>query len=142
MHPIPGTFYFLTRGLIVSKMKSVKSFSYDNRYARHLDDYQHLFHRVSLQLSKSSKTNISQLGGDDTVPTSSRVKSFQKDEDPSFVELLFQYGRYLLIACSRPGTQVANLQGIWNQNVSPAWEYVFTSIFIPPLAINKYVYGK
>ncbi|CAK8573886.1 unnamed protein product [Lathyrus sativus] len=106
----------------LSKMKSVKSFSYDNIYARHLDDYQHLFHRVSLQLSKSSKTNISQLGGNDTVPTSSRVKSFQNDEDPSFVELLFQYGRYLLIACSRPGTQVANLQGIWNEKVSPAWD--------------------
>ncbi|CAK8573887.1 unnamed protein product [Lathyrus sativus] len=106
----------------LSKMKSVKSFSYDNIYARHLDDYQHLFHRVSLQLSKSSKTNISQLGGNDTVPTSSRVKSFQNDEDPSFVELLFQYGRYLLIACSRPGTQVANLQGIWNEKISPAWD--------------------
>ncbi|CAI8604867.1 unnamed protein product [Vicia faba] len=106
----------------LSQMKSVKSFSYDNIYARHLDDYQHLFHRVTLQLSKSSKTNISQLGGDDTVPTSSRVESFRNDEDPSFVELLFQYGRYLLIACSRPGTQVANLQGIWNKDLSPAWD--------------------
>jgi len=143
----------------VSKMNSVKSFSYDDIYARHLDDYQHLFHRVSLQLSKSSKivlgkpildetklvscqTNISQIGGDDAIPTSSRIKSFQNDEDPSFVELLFQFGRYLLIACSRPGTQVANLQGIWNKDVSPEWEYAFHSLFIPPLAINKYVNGK
>ncbi|PNY12361.1 alpha-L-fucosidase 2-like protein [Trifolium pratense] len=108
----------------LSKMKSVKSFSYNDIYARHLDDYQKLFHRVSLQLSKSSKTVLGQhtLGGEDTVPTSSRVKSFQNDEDPSFVELLFQYGRYLLIACSRPGTQVANLQGIWNKDVAPAWD--------------------
>ncbi|PNX95977.1 alpha-L-fucosidase 2-like protein, partial [Trifolium pratense] len=123
----------------LSKMKSAKSFSYDDIYARHLDDYQNLFHRVSLQLSKSSKTvlgkpilderklvscqtNISQIGGDNVAPTSSRIKSFQNDEDPSFVELLFQYGRYLLIACSRPGTQVANLQGIWNKDVTPAWD--------------------
>ena len=113
----------------LNKMKSVKQLSYANLYARHLDDYQNLFHRVSLQLSKSSKTNISQ-----TVPTSARVKSFQTDEDPSFVELLFQYGRYLLISCSRPGTQVANLQGIWNKDVEPAWEYVFLSMFIPFLA--------
>lgn len=126
----------------LSKMKSVKSVSYADLYARHLDDYQNLFHRVSLQLSKSSKnvlgksvlderklvspqTNISQMGGDETIPTSARVKSFQTDEDPSFVELLFQYGRYLLISCSRPGTQPANLQGIWNKDLEPAWEYVF-----------------
>ncbi|RDX58928.1 Alpha-L-fucosidase 2, partial [Mucuna pruriens] len=123
----------------LSKMKSVKIFSYADLYARHLEDYQNLFHRVSLQLSKSSKTvlgksvlderklvssqtNISQMGGGDTIPTSARVKSFQTDEDPSFVELLFQYGRYLLISCSRPGTQVANLQGIWNKDVEPAWD--------------------
>ncbi|KAL9317273.1 hypothetical protein ACSQ67_013790 [Phaseolus vulgaris] len=121
----------------LSKMKSVKKFSYDDLYARHLNDYQNLFHRVSLQLSKSSKTlgksvfykrqsvssqtNISQKETD-TIPTSARVKSFQTDEDPSFVELLFQYGRYLLISCSRPGTQVANLQGIWNKDVEPAWD--------------------
>ncbi|KAL2324239.1 hypothetical protein Fmac_023297 [Flemingia macrophylla] len=122
----------------LSKMNSVKKISYADLYARHLDDYQNLFHRVSLQLSKSSKpvgksvldgrklfssqTNISQMGADDSIPTSARVKSFQTDEDPSFVELLFQYGRYLLISCSRPGTQVANLQGIWNKDVEPAWD--------------------
>ncbi|KAL5194914.1 Alpha-L-fucosidase 2 [Glycine soja] len=136
----------------LSRMVSVKKISYGDLYARHLADYQNLFHRVSLQLSKSSKTvsgksvldrrklvssqtNISQMGGDDTIPTSARVKSFQTDEDPSFVELLFQYGRYLLISCSRPGTQVANLQGIWNKDVEPAWEFVFPSLFIPLLAI-------
>ncbi|XP_061373898.1 alpha-L-fucosidase 2 [Gastrolobium bilobum] len=118
----------------LSKMKSVKNFSYADLYARHLNDYQNIFHRVSLQLSKSSKTVLgksvlderklvsSQMGGDDTVPTSARVKSFQTDEDPSFVELLFQYGRYLLISSSRPGTQVANLQGIWNNKIEPAWD--------------------
>ena len=124
----------------LSTLNSIRKLSYADLYARHLDDYQNLFHRVSLQLSKSSK-NIGQNGSlkvkklvssaadlylessqDETVSTAERVKSFQADEDPSLVELLFQYGRYLLISCSRPGTQVSNLQGIWNRDIEPAWE--------------------
>ncbi|GFS42154.1 1,2-alpha-L-fucosidase [Actinidia rufa] len=124
----------------LSTLNSIRKLSYADLYARHLDDYQNLFHRVSLQLSKSSK-NIGQNGSlevkkllssaadlylessqDETVSTAERVKSFQADEDPSLVELLFQYGRYLLISCSRPGTQVSNLQGIWNRDIEPAWD--------------------
>lgn len=110
----------------MKSLSSIKNLSYDNLYARHLDDYQSLFHRVSIELSKSSK-----LGGDDgysgsgdvaKVSSAERVKSFQTDEDPSLVELLFQYGRYLLISCSRPGTQASNLQGIWNEKLEPAWD--------------------
>ncbi|XP_021892327.1 alpha-L-fucosidase 2 isoform X2 [Carica papaya] len=124
----------------LNTLKKLGAFSYSDLYARHLDDYQNLFHRVTLQLSKSSKsafgeqlTNNKELissvsdlslsrSGNETVSTADRVKSFQTDEDPSFVELLFQYGRYLLISCSRPGTQVANLQGIWNKDTEPAWD--------------------
>ncbi|XP_057963920.1 alpha-L-fucosidase 2 [Malania oleifera] len=120
----------------LSQLKSIRNLPYSDLYARHLDDYQKLFHRVSLQLSKSSRSVLidgssgmkeqkySHLKGseDDTVPTAERVKSFRTDEDPSFVELLFQYGRYLLISCSRPGTQIANLQGIWNKDIEPAWD--------------------
>ncbi|KAH8519724.1 hypothetical protein H0E87_001236 [Populus deltoides] len=121
-------------------LKSIGNLSYVDLYSHHLDDYQSLFHRVSLQLSKSSKnvsgnasltrkehmpfkSDISLKGSeDDTVSTAERVKAFQTDEDPSLVELLFQYGRYLLISCSRPGTQVANLQGIWNKDLTPPWD--------------------
>ncbi|KAG6735658.1 hypothetical protein POTOM_061698 [Populus tomentosa] len=124
----------------LSALKSINNLSYTDLYARHLDDYQSLFHRVSLQLSKSSKrvsgngplhmkkhmANNNDLffkrSEDDTVSTAERVKSFKTDEDPSLVELLFQYGRYLLISCSRPGTQVANLQGIWNKDIEPPWD--------------------
>lgn len=134
-------------------LESIKNLSYSDLYAHHVDDYQNLFHRVSLQLSKSSKslvgnnllkrkkvvspvTNSDFQESEDAVPTAERVKSFQTDEDPSFVELLFQYGRYLLISCSRPGTQVANLQGIWNKDIEPAWEYVFlTFSFLHPIEI-------
>ncbi|KAF5789996.1 putative alpha-L-fucosidase [Helianthus annuus] len=98
-------------------LKSLKDFSYAELYGRHVDDYQKLFNRCSLELSQSSSVEPSS-----TVTTAERVKSFKTDEDPSLIELLFQYGRYLLIACSRPGTQPANLQGIWNYKVEPAWD--------------------
>jgi alpha-L-fucosidase 2 len=52
--------------------------------------------------------------------------SFKTDEDPSLVSLLYQYGRYLLISSSRPGTQPANLQGIWNDRMAPPWDSKYT----------------
>ncbi|XP_048336764.2 alpha-L-fucosidase 2 [Ziziphus jujuba] len=124
----------------LSVLNSIRNLSYSDLYAHHLDDYQTLFHRVSLQLSKSTKTvignrvfgtkqsaspvtNLDFKGReDDSLSTAERVKSFQTNEDPSLVGLLFQYGRYLLISCSRPGTQVANLQGIWNKDMEPTWD--------------------
>ncbi|THG03731.1 hypothetical protein TEA_021803 [Camellia sinensis var. sinensis] len=78
-----------------------------------LDRKKHLSSATDLFLENSE---------DKMVSTAERVKSFQTDEDPSLVELLSQYGRYLLISCSRPGTQVANLQGIWNKDIEPAWD--------------------
>ncbi|XP_059448366.1 alpha-L-fucosidase 2-like isoform X1 [Corylus avellana] len=124
----------------LSALKPMRDLSYYDLYAHHLDDYQNLFHRVSLQLMKNLKNNKSNgslelkklarsvtglyLKGseDNMVSTAARVKSFQTDEDPSLVELLFQYGRYLLISCSRPRTQVANLQGLWNKDIQPKWD--------------------
>ncbi|KAL9264738.1 Alpha-L-fucosidase 2-like protein [Drosera capensis] len=103
-------------------LNSVRKLSYSDIYARHLDDYQNLFHRVFLQLSRSTKTMGDKVAADPNVSTSARVQSFQTDEDPALVELMFQYGRYLLISCSRPGTQPANLQGIWNKDVEPPWD--------------------
>ncbi|KAJ8763564.1 hypothetical protein K2173_002447 [Erythroxylum novogranatense] len=121
-------------------LESVSNLSYADLYARHLDDYQNLFHRVSLHLRKSSnrftgdesletknlvpsaKNLQVKQENDVMIPTVDRILSFQSDEDPSLLELLFQFGRYLLISCSRPGTQVANLQGIWNKDPQPKWE--------------------
>ena len=58
--------------------------------------------------------------------TDIRVLDFQKGDDPQLAALLFQYGRYLLIASSRPGSQAANLQGVWNQDIEPSWESKYT----------------
>ena len=86
---------------------------YDHVYARHVADYQSLFHRVSLS-----------LGEDNGRPTDERIAD--PENDPQLAALLFDYGRYLLIACSRPGTQPANLQGIWNRLPIAPWHSNYT----------------
>ena len=82
--------------------------------SEHLADYQALFHRVNLRLGDSSNAQTSQ-------PTDKRKLEAFKTVDPGLEALLFQYGRYLLISCSRPGGLPANLQGLWNDNNSPPW---------------------
>ncbi|MFX3633872.1 MAG: glycoside hydrolase N-terminal domain-containing protein [Candidatus Pristimantibacillus sp.] len=91
--------------------------SYDELYQRHISDYQPLFNRVKLHLGDSD------LPIDE--PTDARVTKYSA-QDPRMVELLFQFGRYLLIASSRPGSQAANLQGIWNKETRPPWSSNYT----------------
>jgi len=91
--------------------------SYEILKSEHISDYQELFNRVNLDLG-SSEISLR--------PTNERLISFQEDKDPSLVALLFQYGRYLLISSSRPGTQPANLQGIWNDKLAPPWDSKYT----------------
>jgi len=98
-------------------LTSIKGKSYETIKAAHIADYQKLFKRVELDLGTSE---ISKR------PTNERLISFKSDEDPSLVSLLYQYGRYLLISSSRPGTQPANLQGIWNDRMAPPWDSKYT----------------
>ena len=86
-------------------------------YRRHREDHQRLFRRVSLSLGPSNTTE----------PTDQRLKQFAASPDPSLLALYFQYGRYLLISSSRPGSQPANLQGIWNYQVTPPWSSNWTA---------------
>lgn len=83
----------------------------------HIADYQALFHRVALDLGRGPGAEL---------PTDERIRRYAADPDPALVTLLFQYGRYLLIASSRPGSQPANLQGIWNDELRPPWSSNFT----------------
>ena len=82
--------------------------------AEHLADYQALFDRIGADFGKSSAAQTA-------LPTDQRKLEAFKTVDPGLEALLFQYGRYLLIACSRPGGLPANLQGLWNDNNSPPW---------------------
>ncbi len=85
---------------------------------RHVADYRQLFDRVGLELPSSEKAELN---------TDERLAAVRAGEtDPDLIALFFQYGRYLLIASSRPGTQPANLQGIWNEQVRPPWSSNWT----------------
>jgi alpha-L-fucosidase 2 len=84
----------------------------------HVDDHRKLFRRVSLELPKVGATGLD---------TAERLAVFAEKPDPDLVALYFQYGRYLLIASSRPGSQPANLQGIWNELVRPPWNSNWTT---------------
>ena len=100
-------------------MSKVAKKSYDDLLAAHLKDYQTIFNRVSLNLG-TADASASDI-------TSTRVKNFNSTNDPSLVELHYQYGRYLLIASSRKGGQPANLQGIWNKDTNPVWGSKYTT---------------
>lgn len=84
---------------------------------RHLNDYRNLFRRVQVWLGEGSTQEL---------PTDQRILKFNMTQDPQLAVLYFQFGRYLLISSSRPGTQPANLQGIWNDNVQPPWSSNYT----------------
>lgn len=87
--------------------------SYERIRERHLEEYQPYYNRVSLEL----KGEVSE-----ELDLKKRLLDVQGGkEDPGLSALLFHYGRYLLIAASRPGTQAANLQGIWNKEMIPPW---------------------
>ncbi len=92
---------------------------YEALLNRHLADYRKLFRRVSLEIGPSP--------AGDAQPTPLRVANFASHPDPGLLALLFHYGRYLLISSSRPGTQPANLQGIWNGDVRPPWSCNWTT---------------
>jgi alpha-L-fucosidase 2 len=85
--------------------------------ASQIADHQKLFRRVSLQLGQQPHDQ----------PTDERLKAVGEVADPALLALYFQYGRYLLICSSRPGTQPANLQGVWNQEVRPPWSSNWTA---------------
>jgi len=93
-----------------------KQFEYESLISRHIKDYQLYYNRVSIDLGP----------GKDELPIPSRLVDWDKDEDPALFALLFQYGRYLMISGSRPGTQPTNLQGIWNQHLRAPWSSNFT----------------
>jgi len=91
--------------------------SYAQLRTDHVREHQRLFHRVKLNLGRTAAADL---------PTDQRPAQFLQGLDPHLATLYFQYGRYLLISSSRPGTQPANLQGIWNNLMTPPWESKYT----------------
>jgi alpha-L-fucosidase 2 len=99
---------------VSSRIDSAAQTSYDNLKSEHERDYESLFNRVTLNLGRSSDAQSS-------LPTDKRKLEAFKTFDPELEALLFQYGRYLMISCSRPGGLPANLQGLWNDSNNPPW---------------------
>lgn len=97
-----------------SSILNAKKTPYQTLLSRHKAEYQRYFNRVSLNLTNSQLDNI---------PTDVRLQQLRKSgkEDLRLNELIFQYGRYLLISSSRPGTLPANLQGIWANKIQTPW---------------------
>lgn len=90
---------------------------YDQTLKDHVADFQNYFNRVKLDLGVTDAAK---------KPTNVRLAEFASGNDPQFVSLYFQFGRYLLISSSRPGGQPANLQGIWADQLAPAWDSKYT----------------
>ena len=107
--------------LMNSYLNSGKSFA--SALANHAAKYREQFDRVSLDLGMNSER--------ESKDTETRIKEFRSvgGNDPGLIANYFQFGRYLLISSSQPGTQPANLQGIWNPNARqyPAWDSKYTS---------------
>ncbi|GAA4608503.1 alpha-L-fucosidase 2 [Actinoplanes octamycinicus] len=105
------------QGLARSRLAAARTIAYDQLRSRHVADYQALFGRVTIDLGRTAAAD---------QPTDVRIARHATVDDPQFSALLFQFGRYLLISSSRPGTQPANLQGIWNDSTSPQWDSKYT----------------
>ena len=91
---------------------------YEKALAAHVAAYQKQFNTVTLDLGTNEQAQL---------PTDKRVAQFASTFDPQLVELYFQFGRYLLICCSQPGGQAANLQGIWNESRQAPWDGKYTT---------------
>ncbi len=98
-------------------LKKALKRDYPKAREAHIKFYQNYFNRVALDLGTTEAMG---------KPTNVRLAEFAKGNDPQLVSLYFQFGRYLLLSSSQPGTQPANLQGIWNDKVSPPWDSKYT----------------
>ena len=95
------------------------AFSYAELWERHVQDYRSLYGRVELELEG--------YGRFDALPADERLRMAGEGQaDPGLGKLLFDFGRYLMISCSRPGGLPATLQGIWNQDFLPPWDSKYT----------------
>ena len=107
-------------GLAGERLDRARGRSFADLSREHETDHGELYSRVAVELDGPTR---------DDLPTDERLRAYASSGgagDPGLEALLFQYGRYLLIASSRPGTQPANLQGIWNDEVRPPWSSNYT----------------
>jgi alpha-L-fucosidase 2 len=103
--------------IIEKQINAMAKKSYEKILPGHIKEYQKLFKRVEIDFGTSEAAKFT---------TDERIKKFADANDPQLIALYFQFARYLLISCSRPGNQPANLQGLWNDSVKPPWSSKYT----------------
>ncbi|MFW0715044.1 glycosyl hydrolase family 95 catalytic domain-containing protein [Pedobacter sp. N23S346] len=103
---------------ITKALNSIKGKTYADIAQQHVKEYQQYYNTFKVDFGRSANEKL---------PTDERLRQFATANDPGFAALYMQYGRYLLISSSRPGTQPANLQGIWNDLLAPPWGSKYTT---------------
>ncbi|MEK8126858.1 glycoside hydrolase family 95 protein [Paenibacillus filicis] len=120
---------------VVGRLERAAAIPYAELRARHVADASALYGRVRLELGReagnaggaSGASDASDASGAEDLPTDERLELMRQGKpDLGLEQLYFQYGRYLLIASSRPGSLPANLQGLWNDSFTPPWESKYT----------------
>ena len=106
------------KGLVTARLDAAGALTFAELRRRHVADHSALFGRLSLQLGSSPAADL---------PTDRRIAANTMSPDNGLAALFVQYGRYLMLASSRPGTQPANLQGIWNDLAAPPWDSKYTA---------------
>ncbi|MCX2476665.1 glycoside hydrolase N-terminal domain-containing protein [Pedobacter sp. MC2016-05] len=102
----------------IQALTSLTGKSYAEVKKNHVQEYQAYYNKFKVNFGASEN---------EILPTDERLVKFATSNDPAFAALYIQYGRYLLISSSRPGTQPANLQGIWNDLLTPPWGSKYTT---------------
>ena len=100
-----------------SYLQNALNKNYKETLEDNLTAYQKYFNRVNIDLGETDSVKN---------PTDIRIAEFSSGNDPQLAALYFQFGRYLLISCSRPGGQPATLQGLWNNKLYPPWDSKYT----------------
>lgn len=113
-HDVSGDPEAICKGVI----NVVDKKAFDAVRSAHISDYQYYFNTFSIDFGETA---------DNPLPTDERIAKFHEASDPALISLFMQYGRYLLISSSRAGGQPANLQGLWNDLLTPPWGSKFTT---------------
>ena len=116
----PGLEGKVPSAIAIANMNNAMASGFEQLRATHVEDYQRLFQRVQIDLGKDPA--LLKLPLDERM-----VRYNQGHSDPQLESLYYQFGRYLLISCSRPGSPPANLQGMWNDHVQPPWGSNYTT---------------
>jgi alpha-L-fucosidase 2 len=105
------------QAIVKAQLAAAGEKTFDKMLESHVIEHQRLFRRVSFELGNTGGANM---------PTDERIAHVADGNDPQLAVLYFQFARYLLISCSRPGGQAATLQGLWNDSMNPPWESKYT----------------